>query len=142
MRKVVWCLLIGLLIVLSACKPTTPECDENSVTYRSSADLFDPVNLEASTENAGPQELEINGRLMQFDQVIHGPLCNNHLDGKVYIACDIEIVAWEGSPNFFDDCDFKVSPGSVVYVAAHKNAAYYQGCDFCHVSQDKRKSEK
>ncbi len=136
MRKVSLWLLIVLTLTLSACKPASPLCDEGSIQYRSSDELIalgtSGVGIDGSGDSA--QELEINGRIVQFDQVIHGPLCNNHLAGTVYIACDIEIADWKDKPNFLDGCDFEVSPGSVVYVAAHKNAAYYQGCDFCHVS--------
>ncbi len=136
MRKVTFCFLIGLMLTLCACKPASPLCDEDSLQYRSLDELIalETTGVDIEDSDATSQELEINGRMVQFDQVIHGPLCNNHLAGTVYIACDIEIAAWQDKPNFLDGCDFEVSPGSVVYVAAHKNAAYFQGCDFCHVS--------
>jgi hypothetical protein len=53
---------------------------------------------------------------------------------KVYIACDIQIAKWQEKPTFLDGCDFEVSPGSVLYVAAHNNAPYFQGCDYCHLT--------
>ena len=123
--------LLILALFMTACQPPAPYCSENELTY-----------LDLSTQNSGnnktdlseqsPVSLDVDGKMMQFDQVIHGPLCNNHLSGSVYIACDIQIPAWQDKPNFLDGCNLIVDPGSVVYVAAHNNAPYYQGCDYCH----------
>ena len=131
MKKRSRLLFVGMILFLCACKPIDPTCTEESLTYRQAGTPAGPAVVESN-----PPEREINGRVIQFDQIIHGPLCNNHLSGKVYIDCDIEIAAWEGAPNFLDGCDFEVEKGSQVYVAAHKNAVYYQGCDFCHVSKE------
>lgn len=131
MKNAIKLFLIGTILSLCACQPVSPSCTEESLTYRQPGMPAGEAMVETS-----PPELEINGRWIQFDQVIHGPLCNNQLSGKVYIDCDIEIAAWEEKPNFLDDCDFDVEAGSQVYVAAHNNAVYFQGCDFCHVTKE------
>jgi len=126
---------IFLIIFLSGCQPQAPYCTENSLAYLEPGETF-PTLEEISAKDTGPKQIivEVNGKEMSFDQVVHGPLCNNHLNGKVYIACDIQIAKWQEKPTFLDGCDFEISPGSVVYVAAHNNAPYFQGCDFCHLT--------
>ncbi len=68
-----------------------------------------------------------------MDRVIHGPLCNDRWSGVIYVACDAQIPAWDqdGRPEFFQGCDLSIAPGTTIYVAAHNNAAYYNGCS-CH----------
>lgn len=122
----IWILLV--LILLAGCQPAEPVCPEGSV------ELVDAAGLIAqAASSAGPGEVEIKRKLVAFDQVIHGPLCNNDLSGKVYIACDLEIAKWEEVPNFFDGCDFNVEEGAVITVASHNNTVYYKGCASCHV---------
>lgn len=127
--------LILFTIFLTACQPPEPFCPEGSLTYLN-AEMPIPTTEEqpASLPKSDSITIDLEGKMVQFDQVIHGPVCNNHLNGKVYIACDIQIPQWQDKPNFLDGCDFDVSPDAVVYVAAHNNAIYYQGCDFCHKS--------
>lgn len=123
----IWILL--MLILLAGCQPAEPVCPEGTITFAEAADVI----AQPAVEPSGPEEVEIRGRLVSFDQVIHGPLCNNDLAGKVYIACDLEIAKWEEAPNFLDGCNFNVEEGSVIYVAAHNNTPYYKGCASCHV---------
>ena len=78
--------------------------------------------------------VKVRGKMMKVDRVIQGPVCNDHLKGKIYIACDIQILAWEKTPRFLEDCDFSVEPGSVVYVAAHNDTAFKKGCA-CHTGK-------
>lgn len=118
---------------LTACQPAEPICDEDTIRYVDSA-LQLPTLPSSPQKNPG--EIEIKGKMISFDDIVSGPLCNNHLSGKVYITCDVEIVAWETAPNFFDGCDFFVEPGSQVYVASHDNTVYYKGCDSCHTSSE------
>jgi len=131
MKSSVILVSILLIIVVGACQPPTPYCTESSLTYQNPGTEFPPLQ---ETEQTDPISIEVDGKTMEFDQVIHGPLCNNHLSGKVYIACDIQIAEWKEKPTFLDGCDFEVSPGSVLYVAAHNNAPYFQGCDYCHLT--------
>jgi len=124
-----------VFIFFSSCQPPPPYCTENSLSYLGPGESF-PEFDEVKANNKQNEQLtiEINGKEMSFDQIVHGPLCNNHLTGKVYIACDIQISKWQEKPTFLDGCDFDVSPGSVIYVAAHNNAPYFQGCEYCHVT--------
>lgn len=124
----IWILLV--LTLLSGCQPAEPVCPPGSIEFVDSAAL---IAQPAPEIPAGPQDVEIRGKLVTFDQVVTGPLCNNDLAGKVYIACDLQIAEWEEVPNFLDGCSFNVAEGSVIYVAAHNNTAYYKGCASCHV---------
>ncbi|MBN2387337.1 MAG: hypothetical protein JXB85_09970 [Anaerolineales bacterium] len=123
-----------LLILLSACG-SQPACPEGSVTYVSDPDAF-PDLLSATDLEPAPVSVEVRGRPLDVDQLVRGPLCNAHLSGTVYVACDLEIMAWDDEeyPTFLEDCDFTVDPGTVIYVAAHNDAPYYNGCS-CHTGE-------
>ena len=121
-----------ILLCLSACQPSEPFCPEGSVTYR---DRTNPFEIGAVQSPAPAAEtIDIKGKPIAFEQVIHGQLCNNHLSGTVYVGCDVVVYKWETASNFLDGCDFIVEPGTIIYVAAHNNTAYYQGCSSCHQS--------
>jgi len=129
-------LLCCLCLALCACQAEiSPSCTEGDLTYQK-RDIPFPA-AEPGGEPASPLSIEINGKTLQVDQVIHGPLCNQTLSGTVYIACDIQIYEWQETQNFLDGCEFNVAPGTVIYVAAHNNTAYYNGCASCHVSGGK-----
>lgn len=116
------------IVLLSACMDARSLCTPGMITYRERSNPFPPI-----TENQfNPQQIEIKGKLKNFDHLVAGQLCNNHLEGSVYVGCDIEIYAWEDKSNFLDDCNFSVEPDAIIYVAAHNNTAYYKGCDSCH----------
>jgi len=125
-------ILLFSILFLSACQPASPTCPPDAISYQKSTTPFPQPTPAAG--GSLPEQIEINGKTMEFDQVIHGPLCNNTLSGKVYIACDIVIAEWKNKPNFLDGCNFVVEPDTVIYVAAHQNTAYYKGCASCHVS--------
>lgn len=126
-----WIALV--LILLGGCQPAEPVCAPGIIEYTDPAEL---IALPASSNPALPGEVEIKGKMVQFDQVVHGPLCNNDLAGKVYLACDLQVASWDTAPNFLDGCDFNIEEGTVVYVASHNNTAYYKGCESCHVSSN------
>jgi len=119
-------LALLVMLVLSACAADV--CPEGSVTYVEIIASL-PEATDGSTQDT---ELEIGGKTILFDQVIHGPLCNNSLAGTVYVACDVQVARWEDKPTFLDGCDFQVAEDTVIYVAAHNNAPYYKGCGECH----------
>lgn len=118
------------IILLSACMDARSLCSPGMITYRKRNNPF-PIPTE---NRLNPQQIEVKKKMIDFDHVVTGQLCNNHLEGMVYIGCDIEIYAWEEKSNFLDDCDFTVEPNTIIYVAAHNNTAYYKGCDSCHIS--------
>ena len=128
-------LLLALLaLLISACGADV--CPPGSVSYVADPSLLpEPAAVEVPST---PTLMEIGRRQVEVDRVIHGPLCNDTWSGTIYVACDVEIVQWteeEGS-TFLDGCALTVEPGTVVYVAAHNNAAYYKGCASCHSSQE------
>lgn len=125
-----WLNLISLLLaslILSACQPPAPVCPPGALSYQN--DLT-AVQAEAPQ----PAQVSLGRTALDADQLVRGPLCNNHLAGRVYVTCEIQVQRWEDKPLFLDGCDFTVAPGAVVYVAAHNNAAYYNGCAACHMS--------
>lgn len=126
-------LLTGLilLVFLVACSETPSVCQPGSITYFDDSTNLAAAPLETSGESI---PVEIGRKTIQVDQVIHGPVCNQTLRGTVYVGCDIQIKKWSDKPNFLDGCSFTVEPGTVIYVAAHRDAAYYNGCSSCHTS--------
>jgi hypothetical protein len=133
MKLSVALIFIFILLFVTACQSSTPVCPTDSVTYTTdSSQLNSPVDA-----NPAPTFglVEINGKEMLFDQVIEGPLCGSSWKGVVYVTCEVEVDAWEEEPTFLEECEFHVEPGSVVYVAAHNNTAYYKGCS-CHTGEE------
>ena len=125
--------VVVVLLFLSACQADV--CPPESVEY-----IADPAQIPSldSTEQVPPPTMiEIGGKMVEVDRVIHGPLCNDAWQGTVYVDCDVQVAAWdeELGPFFLDGCDLTVEPGTVVYVASHNNTAYYKGCAVCHTSE-------
>jgi hypothetical protein len=120
------------LLTLCACQAEV--CAPGSVHYVASPDRFpEPTSADAEPT---PTLIEIGTKTVEVDRVIHGPLCDDTWSGTVYVACDVQVVAWtqEKGSTFLDGCDLTIEPGTVVYVAAHNNAAYYKGCASCHTT--------
>lgn len=121
-------LLLGLL--LTGCG-TKSACPEGSVTYLDDLSQFPPDTSSSLT----PQktDVEIKGKTVSVDRVVTGPLCNDTWEGTIYVACELTLQKWDIKPFFFSNgCELEVKPDTVVYVAAHNNAAYYKGCITCH----------
>ena len=118
------------LMLLTACASNNP-CPEGSVTYLDDVSQFPP---DTSSEQVfEPVEMEIKGKTVTVDRVIHGPVCNDTWEGTIYVACDLELLKWEIKPFFLTNgCNLQIEPDTVVYVAAHNDAAYYKGCNTCH----------
>jgi len=123
--------LAALLVLFSACQPAAPVCPPGTLTHRTGQP---PPSGGAVTPSPGPSQVTIGGTTLQVDQVLHGYLCDHSLRGTVYVACDIQVNEWADKPLFLDGCNFTVAPGTVIYVAAHNNTAYYNGCAACHAS--------
>ena len=79
--------------------------------------------------------VEIRGKETQVDRIVHGDFCTDHWEGKIYVACDLQIPAWEDAPVFLEACSLSIEPGTVVYVAAHNDEAFYKGCS-CHTLEE------
>ena len=124
--------LISSALLLSSCaeKQTCPSPgDEKS--YLSREDL---ITLDAPDVESSPVEASIGGKTMIVDRIVTGPLCSDHWEGTVYVGCDVQVMEWVETPLFLKDCDFSIEPGTVVYVADHNDAAYYNGCS-CHTGE-------
>jgi len=131
--------LVLLLLLTSACQ-AADVCPESSVTYVDDPTLFQRQALPASTDlTPEPSLVKIAGKEVAVDRVITGPVCDDVWSGKIYVACNIRLVQWKngGKPNFFKNCNLKIEPSTVVYVAAHNDAAYYNGCS-CHMGGESK----
>ena len=123
-------LLPMIIFAASACQPAAPACLPESVTYRPE-DNFSQLAVALDEHNGDRQLVEINGKEIWVDQVIQGMLCSGSWSGTVYVPCQVQVYAWEEDPLFLENCDLDITPGTTVYVAAHNNEPYYQGCS-CH----------
>lgn len=131
-------LLLALsLLFVAACKADV--CPPDSVSYVADSSLFADAGPIPGTDMApAPTQIQLGRKTVEVDRVIHGPLCNDTWRGTIYVACDVQVAAWteeEGSV-FLDGCNLTIEPGTVVYVAAHNNAAYYNGCASCHATNE------
>ena len=127
-------LFIFISLWLAACV-SDPVCP----TATDVARYLSPLDMEVLSEStpvssSSPVDVEINGRLTTVDRVVTGPLCNDNWRGTVYVACDVQILQWAEEPLFLKDCNLSIEPGTVVYVASHNDAAYYNGCS-CHTGE-------
>jgi len=124
MKSISTTLIIIAGFLLVGC--ISSSCPPDTVTYLSST--FPPEDADQSSLS---QIIEINGEDVDVDRVITGAVCNDTWDGVIYLTCDIQIPAWEKDPFFFQDCDLKIEEDAVVYVEAHRDEAYDEGCS-CH----------
>jgi hypothetical protein len=129
-------IILGMILafLMTACKPTSTICPETSGTH-----LWlegPPESLPTTTPIAAPSQImmKIGGNTIPIDKFVEGPLCNDAWSGTVYVSCNIQVYQWEEDPLFLEKCNLKIEPGTVVYVAHHNNAAYYNGCS-CHTNE-------
>jgi hypothetical protein len=116
--------IMPFFILLAACTSST--CPDGALSY------LEPPFPPENTENvAVPQLIEIGRQEIQVDEVISGELCNDSWSGTVYVTCNLEVPAWEEEPLFWQDCDLNIAEGTVVYVEAHGDQPYFEGCS-CH----------
>jgi hypothetical protein len=92
---------------------------------------LEALSTPASDKPSSPLEVKISGRNTLVDQVVSGQLCNDSWKGTIYVTCDVQVLEWEDDPLFLKDCDLSIEPGTIVYVAYHNDAPYYNGCS-CH----------
>ncbi len=132
MNKTLLIPTIVAILFLAACGPQAPACPQTTGTPEFLT--VPPGELTAPTPAAFPAQVEINGKMMQVDKVVEGPLCNDAWSGTVYVTCNIQVYPWQESPTFLKDCNLTIEPGTVVYVADHHDTAYYNGCS-CHTGE-------
>jgi len=126
-------IFIAFLLLVSACQPAVPVCPPDSISYISDFTQFS--SSPSAEQSPSPVQVDINGKSMVVDDVIHGPLCDSKWSGTIYVACDLQIIEWLEDPTFLKDCKLTIEPGTIVYVAAHNDAPYYKGCT-CHTGED------
>ncbi len=135
MKHTVILVVLFAMLLLSACQ--TEVCPPGSCEHVADPAQFpSPISAVDTEPSPTPSLVEIRGKMVEVDRVIHGPLCNDAWSGTIYVACDVQVVEWteEEGPYFLDGCELDIEPGTVVYVAAHNDAAYYKGCAACHNS--------
>lgn len=119
-----------LRFLVVGCASENP-CPEGSITYIDDIAAF-PQDLSASLI-LQPTDITIRGKTITVDRVVEGLICNDTWEGTVYVSCNVTLQSWDVKPTFFSNgCKLSIAPGTVVYVAAHNDAAYYKGCDACH----------
>lgn len=128
--------LVVILIVglgLAACQSEGNPCrrDTTSPPYLTVLPTTAPPTAPTPGPSPTPILTEIKGKKIAVDKVVEGPLCHDVWRGTVYVTCNVQVRAWEKRPNFLEGCNLTIEPGTVVYVAAHNDAAYYNGCS-CH----------
>ncbi|MGD8456422.1 MAG: hypothetical protein PVF83_08565 [Anaerolineales bacterium] len=119
-------ILTCIFFLMAACEPVCPP--ESVTTMIPPYPTFDPFVSHSSSTLI---EVEIKGKLKEVNRVIHGPLCNDHWQGVIYAACDVQVAAWEDEPTFLRDCDLNIEEGTIVYVASHNDQQFNEGCS-CH----------
>ena len=128
-----WTLLLpALCLSFTACQASKPVCPDQpgDDRYLRGAELERALG-STPIPASSPSEVWIGSRTLAVDKLVSGPVCNDTWSGTVYVGCDVKVPAWQETPTFWKDCALEVEPGTLVYVAAHNNAAYYQGCS-CH----------
>ena len=134
-------ILLGLALLVGACQSNNYVCPEATGTPEPPLELEALIALAVTPGPAPtPTTVEIRGKTVLVDRVVSGPVCNDHWSGVVYVGCDLQIPRWQGEGEeesealFFKDCDLRIAPDTVVYVEAHGNQPYLQGCS-CHTRQ-------
>jgi len=132
MNRIASTTLFLLSLFLTGCLATRQVCppDTGAKQYLTTP----PDELAAPGPALSPVEVEINRRITPVDKVVEGPLCNDAWSGTVYVKCNVQVYPWEEDPTFLKDCNLTIEPGTVVYVAYHNDAAYYNGCS-CHTGE-------
>jgi hypothetical protein len=126
--------------MLAACDRNNTVCTPVESIPESSLSLRALIALTPVPSSLNPPiEVEVNGKIVKVDKLVDYPLCNDNWSGVVYVGCEAQIAKAdfdsEGNPLFLYGCDLNIEPGSIVYVAAHNDAAFYKGCS-CHTGEN------
>jgi hypothetical protein len=128
-------LIISSAFFLAACERQNTVCPSDDGTSQPSLQLVDLIELTVPPLASGPFQVEIQGTMVAVDKVVDYPLCNDDWSGTVYVSCGVRVAEAEldadANPLFLKGCNLNIAPNTVVYVAAHNDAAYYKGCS-CH----------
>ena len=137
-------LILGFVILSSvnlliACKRQNNVCPSVDPTPQPKPALVDLIAQPLPNDPESPIILEIGGQSMTVDKLVDYPLCNDKWRGTVYVSCDVIVgkstMDSDKNPLFLKGCNLEIESGTIVYVAAHNDAAYYKGCS-CHTGED------
>jgi hypothetical protein len=131
LHKFLFIFIVLLFFTATACKRESLVCPEDSGTPQ-------PLPIADQAQSAsgasGPGTVDVWGKMIEFDKVVHGSFCDDAWSGSVYVACDVQVAEWVEQPTFLDECSLSIAEGAVVYVADHNNEVFYNGCS-CHYSE-------
>lgn len=126
--------IYALVLLLTTCSRTKTVCPPDEGMQQSVLQLAAVIQM-TPPPLSGPTQVEIRGKIMEVDKLVDYPLCNDDWSGTVYVSCDAQVAKaemdTEANPLFLKGCNLNIEPNTVVYVAAHNDAAYYKGCS-CH----------
>ena len=138
-RKLLFFIFTLLNFFLFGCERNNAVCPQEEGMHPPTLQLADllkipPPALDSSTSH----QVEIQGKLMEIDKVVDYPLCNDDWSGRIYVSCDVQVAESEldadSNPLFLKGCNLNIAPNTIVYVAAHNDAAFYKGCS-CHTGE-------
>jgi hypothetical protein len=128
----------SIIFFFAACESKDTVCPADGESPQPALQLVDLIDSTSPPSSFGPTQVEIQGKLMEVDKVVDYPLCNDEWSGTVYVSCEARVAEAEldadANPLFLKGCDLDIAPNTVVYVAAHNDAAYYKGCS-CHTGE-------
>ena len=138
-RNHLFLMTIVLVFFLAACERENTVCPPDEGTPQPALQLADITEMTPIPRlSSAPIQVEIQGKTMEVDIIVDYPLCNDDWSGIVYVGCDTRVAEAEldagANPLFLKGCDLSIEPGTVVYVADHNDAAYYNGCS-CHTGE-------
>ena len=138
-KKLLFFIIMLVSFFLFACSRTNTVCPLDEGTLQPALQLVDLIEAPPPVPaSSAPIRVEIRGKMMEVDKVADYPLCNDTWSGTVYVSCDAQVAEAEldadANPLFLKGCNLNIAPNTVVYVAAHNDAAYYKGCS-CHTGE-------
>ena len=129
--------IVLLSFFLVACERGNTVCPPDEGTPQPALQLADLIEMPPPPPS-GSTQVEIRGKLMEVDKVVDYPLCNDTWNGIVHVSCEARVadadLDADANPLFLKGCNLDIAPNTVVYVAAHNDAAYYKGCS-CHTGE-------
>jgi hypothetical protein len=133
-------LTVLLTFLLAACSRTNTVCPSDEGAPLPGPSLADLIIASPPVSKLSvPIQVEVQGKMVEVDKVVDYPLCNDDWSGRVYVSCDARVAEAEldedANPLFLKGCNLNIALNTVVYVAAHNDAAFYKGCS-CHTGED------
>jgi hypothetical protein len=139
MASLICVVLIILALNLTGCDRKNTVCGSQDGTLIPRPLLSELISLPAPVPQTEPIQVEIGGKMVTVDRLVEGPLCNDTWSGTVYVGCSAIVgqskMDADENPLFLQGCELNIEPNTIVYVAAHNDAAYYKGCS-CHTGED------